>query len=89
MKLEDMVITTSEFLPKPGLTIYKPNRFIEYEDSDRWWIEKYGYGHFTPHTVYRIGGRHFNMHPDTLELLKKEIDNGNEPSTSETTADDL
>ncbi len=65
-------IVEDKHMPKPGLTIYKQHRFIEYEESDRWWVEKYGYGFYEEPKVYHIGDL-LIMHPETAKLMRKVI----------------
>lgn len=67
--LHGMPVQLDKHLLKPGLTVYRPHRFVEYEESDRWWIEKYGFGHYEEHKVYNVGGV-LVMHPLTLEKMK-------------------
>jgi len=42
---------------------YPTNRFIEYEASDRWWLDKYGFSRIVPMKGYYRVGYTLVMHP--------------------------
>jgi len=67
-----MNIKTSIYVPKERWE-FPYDRYIEYGPEDLWWAVKYGFGKYVP--LYYIVGNEILMHPDVLEILKKEVAN--------------
>lgn len=72
--LHSLPIHTDENLTETKFVQYRPDRFIEYEETDARILYE-GWAEFrqVPSTkVYQIGGK-LLMHPMMLEMLKQEI----------------
>lgn len=70
-------VFTSKALLETKPTIHQQHlsRFVEYEESDWWWLLKYGFASYQPSlSVYLINGTDIWMHPDTWAKIKAEID---------------
>lgn len=69
----DVLLTVQQYVPPP------PDRFIEYEETDRSWLLYFGFARIEvvpDPTVYVLrgpGGPRLTMHPATLELLLGRI----------------
>lgn len=72
---EGLRIVTAWYLTETVFQ-FPQHRFVEYDESDIWWLDKYGYGKWVTvpsKTAYHMGDT-LIMHPDTWEALKKELE---------------
>lgn len=58
--------------------VFPKERFVEYDESDIWWLSKYGLGYYKQvpsKKIYTIGGSDIMMHPETFNAIKAELEN--------------
>jgi hypothetical protein len=68
------VVTDQNMVEK--VWVFPQDKFVEYEPKDEWWCRKYGFGHEETRPqqqVVRVGDT-LVMHPATLDLLVKDMD---------------
>jgi hypothetical protein len=66
-----------EWMSVPAM-VPPAHRFVEYEPSDLWWLERYGFlvpGRVPDPNVMILPGAVYG-HPETLARLKRNVDRG-------------
>lgn len=67
---EGFHVITDDSLTEPALFIRGQSRFVEYDESDYWWLVKYGFAEWTivpSKKAYQIGTDMLLMHSATWE----------------------
>ena len=78
MIFEGFEVITDDSLTETKLQMLQPvSRFVEYDESDWWWLLKYGYGKLVQvpsKKSYQMFGNKLVMHSETWKNVKKELD---------------